>query len=116
MELIRDFQRAWVCLSAQCGAPDALPIKNSLVTNLSVSGAQLRGNAPKGNNEYVITIDLVPGTTLSLRAKNMWIKDDHFGLKFVSPTKRDLFLLRALVWAHRREDQEDGNSPKPVSD
>lgn len=100
MELIRDFQRAWVCMSALCSDDSAC-----LLTNISVSGAQLKGNAPK-SDEYQITIPIVPGTQLILRAQNIWIKDGHFGLKFIAPSKKDLFLLRALVWAHRREDLE----------
>ncbi len=100
MELIRDFQRAWVCLTATCGTN-----KNCLLTNISVSGAQVKGKAPKG--KYFVTINLVPGTSLNLKAENIWVKDDHFGLKFTELSKRELFLLRALVWAHRREDLEN---------
>ncbi|HVJ65235.1 MAG TPA: PilZ domain-containing protein [Bdellovibrionota bacterium] len=100
MELIRDFQRAWVCLGIRCGQTHT-----GLITNISVSGAQVRGIAPPPG-EYLVEIPLAPGTTLRLRAENIWVKDAHFGMKFLELSKRELFLLRALVWAHRREDLE----------
>lgn len=101
MELIRDFQRAWVCLPAQSG-----PAKlDGLVTNLSVSGAQLHGIAPL-EATYQLEIQVTAGTVLSLTCKNMWVKADQFGCQFINLSERDLFLLRALVWAHRREDLE----------
>jgi hypothetical protein len=111
MELIRDFQRAWVCMTAFCGQHNSSSnlSSNCLVTNISVSGAQVRGTAPT-QEPYEFIAELVPGTTLKLKAENIWVKDDHFGLKFINLNVRDLHLLRALVWAHRREDLEQEES------
>lgn len=104
MELIRDFQRAWVALPSQYDSSQTT--QQGLITNLSVTGAQVRGIAPLQDSTYEITIHVAPGTTLKLCAQNIWVKNDQFGLKFISLTTKDLFLLRALIWAHRREDLE----------
>lgn len=99
MELLRDHERAWVCIAAGCDSNQ----KNALITNLSASGALVRGTSPK-KNDFLINFDVSPGTTLRLKAKIIWANTHQFGVKFVNPSVRELYILRSLVWAHRKEE------------
>jgi len=80
----------------------------AMLADISEKGIRLRGLA-KGlplKPQVKVRVEWHPLASLEpevLEARCRWVKDGEAGLSLVAPSKRQKFLIRALVHYHRQE-------------